>query len=50
MRLGVPRSSRSAHGYDGLFGLVREGLGRDPLPDELFLFVNARRKGCRVLV
>lgn len=37
-------------GYDGLFGLVKQGLGRDPLSGELFLFVNARRKGCKVLV
>jgi transposase len=37
-------------GYDGLFGLVKEGLGRDPLSGDLFLFVNARRKGCKVLL
>ena len=37
-------------GYDGLFGLVRQGLGRDPLSGDLFLFVNKRRKGCKVLV
>ena len=37
-------------GYDGLFGLVKTGLGRDPLSGELFLFVNKRRKGCKVLV
>lgn len=37
-------------GYDGLFGLVKQGLGRDPLSGDLFLFVNARRKGCKVLV
>lgn len=30
-------------GYDGLFGLVKQGLGRDPLSGDLFLFVNARR-------
>jgi hypothetical protein len=35
-------------GYDGLFGLVKQGLGRDPLSGDLFLFVNARRKGCKV--
>ncbi|HTC68979.1 MAG TPA: IS66 family insertion sequence element accessory protein TnpB [Acidothermaceae bacterium] len=27
-------------GYDGLFGLVRQGLARDPLSGELYLFVN----------
>lgn len=37
-------------GYDGLYGLVREGLGRDPLSGDLFLFVNERRKGCKVLL
>jgi transposase len=37
-------------GYDGLFGLVRNGLGRDPLSGDLFLFVSKRRKGCKVLV
>jgi transposase len=38
------------NGYDGLFGLVKRDLGRDPLSGELFLFVNKRRKGCKVLV
>lgn len=37
-------------GYDGLFGLVKQGLGRDPLSGDLFLFVNVRRKGCKVLI
>ena len=37
-------------GYDGLFGLVKAGLGRDPLSGELYLFVNKRRRGCKVLV
>ena len=37
-------------GYDGLFGLVKQGLGRDPLSGDLFLFVNQRRKGCKLLV
>lgn len=37
-------------GYDGLFGLVKTGLGRDPLSGDLFLFVNKRRGGCKVLV
>ena len=34
-------------GYDGLFGLVKTGLGRDPLSGDLFLFVNTRQ-GARV--
>jgi transposase len=37
-------------GYDGLFGLVKTGLGRDPLGGDLFLFCNRRRRGCKVLV
>jgi transposase len=37
-------------GYDGLFGLVKSGLGRDPLSGELYLFVNKRRDSCKVLV
>jgi transposase len=37
-------------GYDGLFGLVKTGLGRDPLSGDLFLFVNKRRGVCKVLV
>jgi transposase len=37
-------------GYDGLYGLVQSGLGRDPLSGELFLFVNLARKLCKVLV
>ncbi len=27
-------------GYDGLFGLVKTGLGRDPLSGDLFLFAT----------
>lgn len=59
MILGTSRSVRVyaypepvdlRNGYDGLFGLVKQGLGRDPLSGDLFLFVNARRKGCKVLV
>lgn len=37
-------------GYDGLFGLVKTGLGRDPLSGDLFLFVNRPKKGCKVLL
>ena len=37
-------------GYDGLFGLVRTGLGRDPLSGDLFLFSGKRRTGCKVLL
>lgn len=37
-------------GYDGLFGLVKSGLGRDPLSGDLFLFSGKRRTGCKVLL
>ena len=37
-------------GYDGLYGLVQRGLGRDPLSGELFLFVNRARRLCKVLL
>lgn len=36
-------------GYNGLFSLVREGLKRDPLSGEFFLFVNRRRTACKTL-
>lgn len=36
-------------GYDGLFGLVKQGLG-EPLSGNLFLFTNRTRTGCKVLV
>jgi transposase len=37
-------------GYSGLVGLVEQELGRDPLSGELYLFVNKRRTGCKVLL
>jgi transposase len=37
-------------GYNGLYGLVKTGLGRDPLCGDLFLFTNRRRSSCKVLV
>lgn len=36
-------------GFDGLFGLVRQRLDKDPLSGDLFLFANRRRTGCKVL-
>jgi transposase len=36
-------------GYDGLYGLVKVGLARDPLGGDLYLFVSRTRKGCKVL-
>jgi transposase len=37
-------------GFDGLFGLVRDRLGRDPLSGHLFLFTNRARTRLKVLV
>jgi transposase len=37
-------------GYDGLYGLVKQGLKRDPLSGDLYLFSNRRRRGCKVLM
>lgn len=37
-------------GFDGLFGLVRDRLGQDPLSGHLFLFSNQSRSRLKVLV
>jgi transposase len=37
-------------GYNGLVGLVERELGQDPMSGDLFLFVNRRRTGCKVLL
>ncbi len=36
--------------YDGLSGLVRLGLGRDPLSGEVFIFLNRRMTMVKILV
>ena len=45
-----PKPTDLRKGYDGLFGLVKTGLRRDPLSGELFLFTNRRRSACKVLI
>ena len=35
--------------FDGLSGLVREGLRRDPLSGEVFIFFNSRRTQVKLL-
>lgn len=45
-----PQPADLRKGYNGLYGLVQSGLGHDPLSGDLFLFVNRRRSGCKVLV
>lgn len=37
-------------GYDGLFGLVEQGLKREPMCGDLYIFVNESRKLCKILV
>jgi transposase len=37
-------------GYDGLYGLVEQSLGHDPMTGNLYLFTNESRKMCKVLV
>lgn len=44
-----PQPADLRKGYNGLYGLVTQGLGRDPLSGELFLFVNRRRSSCKLL-
>ena len=36
--------------FDGLSGLVRQGMGRDPLSGEVFIFLNRRRTMIKILV
>jgi transposase len=37
-------------GFEGLFGLVRDHLGQDPLSGHLFLFTNRTRTRLKALV
>ena len=37
-------------GFDGLFGLVRDHLGQDPLSGHLFLFTNRARTRVKALL
>ena len=37
-------------GFDGLFGLVRDTLGEDPLSGHLFVFANRGRTRIKILV
>ena len=45
---GAPADLRK--GFDGLSGLVSQGLGRDPLSGDCYLFVNATRTRAKVLL
>ena len=48
--LAFPAPADLRNGYNGLFGLVQNGLKADPMCGDLFLFVNESRKLCKVLV
>ena len=37
-------------GYNGLVGIVENELRSDPMGGELYLFVNVKRTGCKVLL
>lgn len=37
-------------GFDGLSGLVRDGLAKDPLSGDVFIFFNKRRSQVKLLV
>lgn len=45
-----PRPADLRKGYNGLYGLVRNGMGRDPLSGDCYLFVNRKRTSCKVLL
>lgn len=45
-----PAPTDLRRGYNGLFGMVTNGLARDPLSGDLYLFVNRARTGCKVLL
>ena len=37
-------------GFDGLSGLVRDGLQKDPLSGDIFIFFNKRRSQVKLLL
>jgi transposase len=38
------------NGFDGLSGLVRQGLSKDPLSGDVFIFFNKRRSHVKLLL
>ncbi|MBI2687420.1 MAG: IS66 family insertion sequence element accessory protein TnpB [Acidobacteria bacterium] len=46
----APGATDMRRGFDGLFGLVRDVLGEDPLSGHLFLFSNRGRTRVKILV
>ncbi len=43
------KSTDMRKGFDGLWGMVHEFLGQDPLSGHLFLFFNKRRDRVKIL-
>ena len=46
----APGATDMRIGFDGLFGLVRDRLGEDPLSGHLFVFANRDRTRIKILV
>lgn len=44
------RQADMRKGFDGLSGLVREGLSKDPLSGDVFIFFNKRRTHVKLLL
>lgn len=44
-----PKPADLRKGYNGLFGLVSQDLGRDPLSGEVVIFLNKKRSSCKLL-
>ena len=45
-----PRPADLRKGYNGLYGLVRNGLQRDPMSGDVYLFLNRRRTSMKALL
>ena len=48
--LAYPAPADLRKGYNGLSGLVEQGLGKDPQSGDCYLFVNRRRTSAKVLM
>jgi len=46
----APGATDMRKGFEGLYGLVRDRLQRDPLSGHVFLFCNAQRNRLKLLV
>lgn len=44
------QSADMRKGFGGLSGLVRQGLGKDPLSGDVFVFINGRRNRMKLLL